>query len=148
MDFALRKSNFLFILMFTWKLAELHRSPRNMQKKTLNFLYIHVNISTSKKFDFLSAKSTNFRPLFFTVKRNKIHSIIFSARAFSNDSRFQFFVVFIIIRDAQISEVKSLFRCLIETKKNSTRSPKRLKSDEKTQKIASLVERENQHVLP
>ncbi len=55
-----------------------------------------------------------------------------------------------IIRDAQISEVKSLFRCFDWAKKNknSTRSPKRFKSEEKTQNFASLVETENQHVLP
>ncbi len=68
--------------------------------------------------------------------RNKIHSIIFSARAFSNDSRFLFFLVFIIFCDGQISGVKSLFCCSIETKKKTQRDlQKRLKSDEKTQKI-------------
>jgi hypothetical protein len=57
-----------------------------------------------------------------------------------------------------VREVKSLFRCSIETKKNSTRSQKRLKSDEKAQKIrfsrwkrksarASLEYRENSRQL-
>jgi hypothetical protein len=38
-DFALRKSNFLFMLMFTWKLTELHRSPRNLHKNVEFFVH-------------------------------------------------------------------------------------------------------------
>jgi hypothetical protein len=107
-----------------------------------------ANIRMKKKIDFLSANSTNFRSLFFTVQRNKITQLFLSARAFSNDSRFQFFFVFFIIRDAQISEVKSLFCCSIEPKKKNQRDLQRDSKVMRKKKFAFLVEIENQLVLP
>jgi hypothetical protein len=100
-DFGLRKSIFfLFILMFLWKLAELHRSSDFMHKKKR---WILMKLSkfptwtsewTKKKMIFSARNPTNFRPLFFTVFLNssfKIHSTIFLLVLFPTIQDFKFF---------------------------------------------------------
>ncbi len=141
MDFAPRKSIFF---VHSDVHVETYWDSQDLQKfawKNFEFFELwsfqHEHQNEQKKLIFSARNPQIFDDYFSQCRGNKTHSIIFSARAFSNDSRFHFFFcVFIIIRDAQISEVKSLFCCSIEPKKkNSTRSPKRLTSDEKTQKI-------------
>jgi hypothetical protein len=54
--------------MFIWKLAELHRAQKLCIGKNVEFFgHPHEHQKGTKKIDFLSAKSTKFPPLFFTV---------------------------------------------------------------------------------
>jgi hypothetical protein len=68
--FILKKSHFLYILIFIWKYIKFHTNYTNILIFVQNLLilvYFHMKINMYKKCDFFSTKSTNFQLIFFTV---------------------------------------------------------------------------------
>ncbi len=122
-DFALRKSIFLFILMFMLETYWASLGPPGIMHEKpwiffLKLLWSSVSFQNTwtseciKKFDFLSAKSTNFRTLFFTVQRNKFTQQFFLLALFNQ-------------RRSDLCSQGSLFHCFDWARKKFQRGLQR-----------------------